>query len=666
MKIHARRAFAALAMVAAAASAVFAQDSQDTPTATTHAAPAGALETQVAPPEPGAEGRAEGFETEAAGAGAAGGETATNVSRAEPIWQLVAPRFSQTDVSWIAAAIVLTLLIQLRPIFSLRNLDALVLALMCLNFPLRALGATSVEGDASGWSVQFYSYLALSVFTAYWLARGVGLACAKRVVPFTVNAAPAGLAVLVVASLALGMNALFTQPVSEASRYAMVGGMYFRDTGKLPYGELLGRDDASPLNYLLHAGATKLIPPINEDVALGWTNRGEWLTAERIGDIDVAAARLVNGVLFILLFGGVAWLGHRLHSFSMGKTAAAILCVMPMTHACLGEPAIMIPAVLLTWALAFSAVPVVGLMLAAFLVVVAGLAWPWAWLVLLPLLAYSTRRGWQAFGAVLGTLGGAAACLAIVYVFAAPALPRPDRAIAAIGERPQYGATISGGRLMVEKWPDASSPPAANAAKTWFWNLLLDADTSTMVATDHSLTLPVGVDPAAVRYRDVAPSIAALTLVQPGYRDAVAGLPDGQRLLIAIRTVLEAVWLGPESRSASVPPVWDVWFRSGSPTERSETITLVRRIAKGVVGLLALLLAIVVLRRENATEQAVLGAVLAITAGVALCSFAGAVSDAVWWIPALLGAIAAGGEPLPLFSRPGVRGGAEHERITVE
>ncbi|MCC6358643.1 MAG: hypothetical protein IT450_07865 [Phycisphaerales bacterium] len=595
----------------------------------------------------------------------AGDSSSERLAR-EPVWKLVAPSFSQTDVSWIAAAIVLTLLVQLRPIFSTRNLDALVLALMCLNFPLRALGAASVEGDPSGRSVQFYGYLALSVFTAYWLARGVGLVCAKRVVPFTVNAAPAGLAVLVVASLALGMNALFTQPVSEASRYAMVGGMYFRDTGKLPYGELLGRDDASPLNYLLHAGATKLIPPINEDVALGWSNRSEWLTAERIGEIDTAAARLVNGVLFILLFGGVAWLGHRLHSFSMGKTAAAILCVMPMTHACLGEPAIMIPAVLLTWALAFAAVPGVGLTLAAFLVVVAGLAWPWAWLVLLPLLAYSTRRGWQAFGAVLGTLGGAAACLAILYVFAAPALPRPDRAIAAIGERPQYGATISGGRLMVEKWPDASPPPAANAAKTWFWNLLLDADTSTMVATDHSLTLPVGVDPAAVRYRDVAPSTAALALVQPGYRDAVAGLPDGQRLLIAIRTVLEAVWLGPESRSASVPPVWDVWFRSGSPTERSETITLVRRIGKGVVGLLALLLAIVVLRRENATEQAVLGAVLAITAGVALCSFAGAVSDAVWWIPALLGAIAAGGEPLPLFSRPGVRGGAEHERITVE
>lgn len=664
MTIHGRRALLTLAIVAVAASAVWAQESPSTQPATTSVPVAATFEGQDARPDPGA--ALDAAAPDGAAAGLSEGEAAGAGVRPEPIWRLIAPRFSQTGVSWIAAAIVLTLLVQLRPIFSLRNLDALVLALMCLNFPLRALGATGVEGDPSGRSVQFYSYLALSVFTAYWLARGVGLACAKRVVPFTVNAAPAGLAVLVVASLALGMNALFSQPVSEASRYAMVGGMYFRDTGKLPYGELLGRDDASPLNYLLHAGATRLIPPINEDVALGWSNRGEWLTPERIGDLDVAAARLVNGVLFILLFGGVAWLGHRLHSFSMGKTAAAVLCVMPMTHACLGEPAIMIPAVLLTWALAFTTVPGVGLLLAAFLVVVAGLAWPWAWLVLLPLLAYSTRRGWQAFGAVVGTLGGVAACLAIVYVFTAPALPRPERAIAAIGERPQYGATISGGRLMIEKWPDAAPPPAANAAKTWFWNFLLEAETSTIVGADHSLSLPVGVDPGSVRYRDVAASPAALALIQPNYQGAVSGLPDGQRLLIAIRTVLEAVWLGPEARSKEVPPVWDVWFQRGSPSERAETITLVRRIVKGGVGVVALLLAIIVLRRENATEQALLGAVLAITAGVALCSFAGAVSDAAWWIPALLGAIAAGGEPLPLFSRPGVRGGAEHERITVE
>ena len=53
--------------------------------------------------------------------------------------------------SWIAAAIVLTLLVQLRPIFSLRNLDALVLALMPdAKFDAR-FNPGSPQANASGW-----------------------------------------------------------------------------------------------------------------------------------------------------------------------------------------------------------------------------------------------------------------------------------------------------------------------------------------------------------------------------------------------------------------------------------------------------------------------------------------------------------------------------------
>lgn len=584
---------------------------------------------------------------------------------------LFAPEFSAMGVAWIAAAIVLALLVQARPLLSLRNLDALVLALLCLTFPLRTLGAVGVAGDASGHSVQFYSYLALSLFAAYWLLRGIGMVFARRVTPRTAGGSAAGLSILAIAAFALGLNALFTQPVSTASRYAIAGGMYFRDTGKLPYGELLGHDTESPLNYLLHAGATKLAPPVHDAVALTWSNRDSWLTPEQLADIDLTAGRIVNGVLFVLLFVGVACLGKRLHSVSMGKTVAALACALPLTQASLTDTSIMLPAVLLAWGLATTTIPGVGLLLGTFLIVMAGFAWPWAWLVLLPLLAYASRRGWQAFGAVIGALGGSAACAAITYAFVAPALPRPDRAIAAVGARPQYTATLSGNQLIIEKWPESQPATAsdANAAKKWLWNRLLDADTASMRGMDQTLTLPAGVDPSAVWYRDISASPAALPKIQPLYQEAVNTLPDGQRLLISIRTLLESVWLAPEHHSSALPPVWDVWFGGGSGPDSTATITLVRRIAKGAVGFIAVVLAVMLLRRENPTNQALLGAVLATTVGIALCSSNGAVSDAVWWIPALLGAIAAGGEPAasPLFSRPGVRGAApEHDRITVE
>ena len=58
----------------------------------------------------------------------------------------------------------------------------------------------------------------------------------------------------------------------------------------------------------------------------------------------------------------------------------AVFCVFPGSLECLPRPEIMLPSFLLTWTIVFALLPFVGGALATLCLVLAGVAWPWAWL----------------------------------------------------------------------------------------------------------------------------------------------------------------------------------------------------------------------------------------------------------------------------------------------
>ena len=566
------------------------------------------------------------------------------------VWSDLLPELTGPTLAWIAVVVILVLMLKFKPLLSWHNLDGVVLALTALLLALRSsLGV--VQGDPTTQGAQWWAYLLLCLAGLYWLVRGLRLLFAETAPALRPNVSEGAMCVLIVAGLFVAGSRIINAPLSDGSRDGLIGGIYTAETGKLPYGDAVGHDARSPVLYLVHAGAAKLVKPTyGAGAEMRWANRSAWLDQATLETADLKVVRLVNALLFVLLLGALAGIGHRTHSVAVGQMLVAIACVFPGVLECAARPEIMLPAVLLAWSLAFALVPGVGGLLSVLTMIFAGLAWPWAWLALPMLLAYFFRRHWQAFGATVGLLGGAAAVVVGMTALVAPALPRADGALCEAGITPSYTARLSDDGTPVI---DHHRPSETIEPTFWFkrriWTPLLNRDELRLDSASTPPALPNGVDAAAVRYRDVTATGKAREALQREYRAALSQQPVITRTWASLRTLLEATWKPEVTPAAPVIGVWDLW----AAHQPRDSWTLARRTAKIVVGLLALLVAFVLIRGQAGRLHQLIGGVLAICAATLLVSMTGAATNWVWVMPAALAALATrGGSAAPLRETP--------------
>jgi hypothetical protein len=575
------------------------------------------------------------------------------------------PELSGPTVAWMAVVVILLLTLGFKPLLSWHNLDGLVLALTALLLSLRS--SLSESGDPGGQTAQWWTYLLLCLGGAYWLVRGLQLLFARPALALQPNVSEGAMLVLVVAGLFVAGSRIAHAPLSDGSRDGLVGGIYTAETGKLPYGDAIGHDARSPLMYLTHAGAVKLMKPtVAAGAELRWEDRATWLDAATLETLDPTAARLVNALLFALFLAALAGIGHRLHSVAAAQTLVVIACVFPGVLECASRPEIMLPTVLLSWSLAFALLPGLGGLLAVLTMVFAALAWPWAWLMLPALLAYFLRRRLQTLGALAGLLIGLAATVLGMTTLVAPALPRADGALREAGITPEYAARLSNdGTPIIERYQPSET--VVPTLRKHIWTPMIGQDEVRLDSASTQPALPNGVDAAAVRYRDVAASGPAREALQREYRAALSREPRVTQALASLRTLLEATWKPAITPALPVVGVWDLWAvnRPVGPW------TLTRRIAKVAVGLLALLVAFVLIRGRPKQLQQLIGALLALGAATLLISYLGAATNWVWVMPTALAALAsrdnatAPPPEIPARRRPPVDLGPA-PRITVE
>ncbi|MBP7746707.1 MAG: hypothetical protein KA383_11305 [Phycisphaerae bacterium] len=573
--------------------------------------------------------------------------TAPAVTPTGPVW----PDLGWSTLAWFAAVAVLMLTIQPKPWLRLRNLDALVLAGMCLLLGLREASGTP-PGSACTW--QWWALLGLTGAVVYWFLRGAMLLLARGAVQSGGMVSGGVRLVLVLAGMGLAIQQLATAPLTPGSRDGLVGGLCTAATGKLPYGDATDYAAQSPLLYLVHAGAVRLLPPTydwNEDAApqtMTWENRARWLDKPWQEYADLAAARLVNAVLFVGVLLGMYTIGSRWRAAGSGWLMVALLCVFPGTRECLTRPDVMLPALLLTWTLAFALLPWLGGLLALLTLVLAGLAWPWAWLALPVVLAYHWRRGWQAFGSTLGLLGGLAAIVLGLAWLVQPALPRADGALASAGFQPLYAARLTDDRtlLLDQREGPEQIPSTVATVRLWHWLVTRESAALAEVATGPDalrIEWPNGVTGRNVLYRQVAPQGDALPLLQQAYRDAVRQMPDSTRIAVAARTVLEATWLPARFEAPPVTGTWRLW---GGPPPMTGRWVIIRRMVKLSVALLAVWAALVIFVGGRTQPRNLLGALLITLTGALVASELGAATNLIYLLP-LIAALWAVHEPAP-------------------
>lgn len=571
------------------------------------------------------------------------------------------PMTGGTALMWVAMVLVLALTLRTDALLSWRTLDGMALAVSCPLLLARDMEHAWLDGVA-GFPGRWWAYSGLTLIALYWAARGVVLMKARRIREFGANVSPGAMLVIVLFALGIAGARVVQAPLSPASLDGILGGRYVADHGRLPYGQTPGADRQSPLLYVLHGAAARVFPTYVElggnRVPPQWSTRDAWQTPGWESSLDRRAAIAVNALLALMVIAGLVQIGRRLNSTPVGLTLAAAFCVFPGAVESLAQPDVMLPAALLTWTIALALIPGVGGLLATLCAILAGLAWPWAWLTVPVLLVYFLRSGVGGAGAVLGVLGGVAGALAGLVALTVPALPRADGSLAAAGVAPQFDADYVEGQVLLKR-----SKPAPGGESSWIsriksavWLRLVD-DVTPMTIAPAGVSLPTGVSPRDVMFCRLACDEESRLRLGAVYREAIAGANALQRMQSALRTVLEAVWMPADVRPADVVPAWNVFAAGREGGARAAVLPPAwvnyRRLAKIGVVLLAGALTVIAAADRRRSPVQLVGAMLAVTATAALASPTGAVASV-----ALLAAAV-----LPLFAvhcddLPAVRGRA--------
>ncbi len=558
------------------------------------------------------------------------------------------PDLSWPTVCWFGAIAILLMTIRVQFKYWLHNADGKILAAMCLLLALRG-----VAGTWAGHSWLWWAYLGLTVAMLYWLLRGLSRVVATGPVENPVTVSHGVRAVMLLVALAVSFYDIATAPLSTASRDAVVGGLITAETGHLPYGEAPAYESRNPLLYLTYGGAVQVIKPDLLDPETGtsrpltWEDRDWWQSRETwLEDADLPAARLVNALLFLGVLAGLLVIGQQLHSGPMARGMVVMFCLFPGTLECLPQPDIMIATLLLTWAVAFSLVPGVRSLLGMLVAVLAGAAWPWAWLAVPVLLLHFFRQGAaHVVGSIVGLLGGVALCVAGILAFVSPAPPRADGALQMAGEQPTYAARVgTDGTLELERLSIATQPTEeAGPATAPLWDWLISSDT---------LALNVEQIPEAeIAFTQIRATGNARDVVRNAYVREAAEASDWTRFLVHTRTLLEATWIPAARPQPQIAGTWHFW---GGPPPMEGRWVMIRRIGKVVVGLLTIWMALLMLSHQRRDPRYLVSALLVVLSGGLLVSEFGAGTYLVWVTPLILAHLAvehAGSKPPPPETR---------------
>ncbi len=619
-----------------------------------------ALATATLPASPAAAAEA------AAERGAAVLEGVTQAIDTVQVPPTLQPDFTVATATWLAVAVIFLALFRLRPLASGRNLDALVLAAIAVLLPLRPTGldASWAEG---GWVV-----LALTLAAGYWLVRGAYLLTRTTTPIYVSNLTGSASLVLVIVGVLLVSRALTTHPLPDAAEAGVVGAYELTaqdGLGALPYGRLAAFDQHPPLVYLAHVPSLALVaafPPsaVEGDgsdsrfdlaiyQAFGESARDSLSLAEQQHrDAIIARAAVVtNALLAVLFFLGLFTAGARLHSVQVGATLTAVAAVFPGVQACLAQPEIMVPAVLIAWAAALLTCGALGALFSLFVLLVAGLAWSWAWLGVPILLAYCWRRRWAGLTATLGAALGLAATAVLIFVLVVPSVPQVDGALAAAGVMPRYQATLTNeGQLKVEPLDALIEPPASFPPRRWFWQHLLSYDDVTLADFGGQLIMPNGMSPSDIRYADITARGRARQTLSVKYAAAMAEENLLTRFAVRKRTLLESTWLAAPAEPEGVAGAWNYWATQPAPLGLSWD--WIRRGVKIAVVLAAFLAAFVLYRRQAVAAPQLAGGLLLFGGLALLASWAGAVTGWVWLLPGIVVTLAAFRTPTRAAAAP--------------
>lgn len=576
------------------------------------------------------------------------------------------PRTDGVPLMWIAIVFILALTIRTDAWLSLRNIDGFVMAAACVLLMLRVPNGVA-DLTYEDQMLLKWSYPLLLGVGGYWLLRGFLLARGGSARAHGCNVSTGAMLVMLAFAIGVSVTAVLTAPASPGARDAVVGGQYLADTGKLPFGHTPGYDGQSPLLYALQAGAVKLMPAyvkVNGNlVSPAWEYRDGWMTGNWWEAADLTSISAVNLLLLALTVSALFVAGRRLHSTPMGLTIATLFCIFPGTVECVAKPEVMLAAALLSWTAAFATLRGVGGLLSTLCMVLAGVAWPWAWLGVPVLAGYFMRKGLHSIGGVVGVVGGAAAVLAGLTWLTIPTFPRAEAALAEAGMSPRYAASMHEGTLLYEPHdaPGAEAQPQDWAArvKSWLWMPLIDDG----IRVGEMDALTAGVDVSRAGFHEIAANGEARQALQRKYETVIASEPLLTRTRAALRSVIEATKWPLARHEPRFVGAWQMLAGGGAfgaTAEGEARVVYYRRISKILAGVVSLLIAAMLFFGPVKERYNLFGGLLAVMAFGLIATESGPAGNLALLLPFVLIALAVHGERRPNIRVAAKPGGAQN------
>jgi hypothetical protein len=225
----------------------------------------------------------------------------------ESFFRRIRPHFEGPAFCWLSIVLVFIFLGNFNRLLSLRNLDILLLYLLCpFLFVL--------------WQDRRFAYAGiLTVTLLFFLRCLLGARCkTKQILKDNTSLKRAAVFVLVLACL-FHVQTVYERPIDDCGLFSVIGAEYIIQTGKLPYGAACGHLGVyGPLLYALHIPANLIFQPdVNFDSQRGTF---EWGPYE---EFEMRGAQTV-----VLVFDLLAMLGLYCFGKKYGDKTTAVLLTL--------------------------------------------------------------------------------------------------------------------------------------------------------------------------------------------------------------------------------------------------------------------------------------------------------------------------------------------------
>lgn len=318
------------------------------------------------------------------------------------------PRFEAASLAWLSIVLVFIFAGNFTRLFSLRNLDIVLLYLLCPSLIVI-------------WQNQKFAYAGIFVVTVLFFLRSVfGVWVGdNRSVLNNVRLRRAACLVLVLVFL-FHVQTTYEKPVDDSGLFSVIGAEYWKQSGKLPYGTEFGNMGVyGPLMYALHIPANWLFPPhvsFNKE-----SGDVEWRPYH---GFQMRGAQTIVLIFDLLAIIGLYWFGKKYADKTTGVLLVLIFALSPYVLGVGGIGGLqwsshIIGIAFVVFALVFVTQPILaGLLLG----VVCGMLYYPVFLLPLWFGYYVRTSGWrQAFKFLAAIAAVGLVCLAMILTFTVPA-----------------------------------------------------------------------------------------------------------------------------------------------------------------------------------------------------------------------------------------------------